>query len=489
MLLCFAAKMSAEGQLTNLKLSVKVNGGEAFVQSFPASGISPLDLTDEQVSSIVIDAAEVSATGTVSDVEVVGAVYKQSSSPEEWREIPLVNQGDGTWKLSGIGGEIVDPGRVGQTLVFEFYAKAKSGSNTVYYNNGGENYKVIYIPSGVSDGITSFELFVKVNGSHEDLKVEFPASGYPVMDMSDQPVSSIIINVVKVGTNKEMRGVKVKGTVYKLGSSPEEWRDIPLIDQGDGKWRLDGIDADLIDPSMNTDPRVFEFYVKAEGASDGHAYYYNNGGENYKVIYVKDGGASSAISFPSTGAAMLTLNVNDKSRTQYTYNGNGSRNPSVQPGELGSLVIESFSFEMIRGNSDVNVTSGSLQYRVYPSEKADGVWNGIDGNLTNWKDDNENLRTTARKDNVNLNVAQGLPVGHYTLEIKYQCIANGDFYFLPDQAGSNLYNFSISTTGVVELQAAGGKNKKVQRFNLSGQPVGENYRGIVIEDGKKVDRR
>ena len=88
-----------------------------------------------------------------------------------------------------------------------------------------------------------------------------------------------------------------------------------------------------------------------------------------------------------------------------------------------------------------------------------------------------------------MNVAQGLSVGEYTLEIKYQCVANGEYYNLPDQAGSNRYNFSISTTGVVELQAAGKKKGKVQRFNLAGQPVGDNYRGVVVEDGKLIDRR
>ena len=199
--------------------------------------------------------------------------------------------------------------------------------------------------------------------------------------------------------------------------------------------------------------------------------------------------ATIGVDQSSSTPATLTLNVNGKQRTQYNYNGNGQRNPTVQPGELGSLVIESFSFEMIRGNADVNVTSGSLQYRVYKSGKEDGNWNSIEGNLTDWKDAQENLRTTARKDNANVNVAQGLSVGEYTLEIKYQCVANGEYYYLPDQAGSNRYNFSISTTGVVELQAAGKKKGKVQRFNLAGQPVGENYRGVVIEDGKLIDRR
>ena len=108
LLLCFAANVSAQGQLTGLKMTVKVDGGEPFVEAFQASGVKPLDLTSQQFSSIIIDGAEVSATGTVSEAKVMGTVYKQGSSPEEWREIPLINQGDGTWKISGLNAELID---------------------------------------------------------------------------------------------------------------------------------------------------------------------------------------------------------------------------------------------------------------------------------------------------------------------------------------------------------------------------------------------
>ena len=39
-------------------------------------------------------------------------------------------------------------------------------------------------------------------------------------------------------------------------------------------------------------------------------------------------------------------------------------------------------------------------------------------------------------------------------------------------------------TGIVDLDAA--QPKTVQRYNLMGQPVGNDYKGIVIEDGQKI---
>lgn len=41
-----------------------------------------------------------------------------------------------------------------------------------------------------------------------------------------------------------------------------------------------------------------------------------------------------------------------------------------------------------------------------------------------------------------------------------------------------------TVTGIVDLDAA--QPKSGQRYNLMGQPVGKDYKGIVIEDGKKI---
>lgn len=40
-------------------------------------------------------------------------------------------------------------------------------------------------------------------------------------------------------------------------------------------------------------------------------------------------------------------------------------------------------------------------------------------------------------------------------------------------------------THIVDISAT-TKSKSSQRYNLMGQPVSRNYKGIVIEDGKKI---
>ena len=49
---------SSTGVITNMKLTIKHNGGNAFTQEFPASGFDTVDLTNEMTSSLIINKVE-----------------------------------------------------------------------------------------------------------------------------------------------------------------------------------------------------------------------------------------------------------------------------------------------------------------------------------------------------------------------------------------------------------------------------------------------
>jgi hypothetical protein len=63
---------------------------------------------------------------------------------------------------------------------------------------------------------------------------------------------------------------------------------------------------------------------------------------------------------------------------------------------------------------------------------------------------------------------------------------NGTYTFaMPAAPVTVNATFKESTvTGVVDINAA--DRKSGQRYNLMGQPVGNDYKGIVIEDGRKI---
>lgn len=479
-------------EITSAEMGITINGVQNINPTFPASEWSTVDISNEPSSSILITSVTVQVSGSAKNVKAVGSVYKKGHTPEKWRDIPLINQGNGVWSLSNINADLIDDSMGPDPRVFEFYFEAVGTDDiTYYYNNGGQDYKLIFAKSGgvVDTGITSFEMSAKVNGG-EDSWQSFKASGESDIDVTGETITSLIINNVKVKTNITMESVKLVATMYKQGKSPspDEWVEVPLNYDKDNKWRIDGLNRDLIEPGMSSDTRVFEFYVKAKD-SDDNDYFYNNGGLDYKVIFKPNGESGKDISFPTNGAATLTLVVDGKNETEYIFSGSGDRNILEQPGQLGSLTIKQFSLEIIRKDENVKVSSGSLQYKVYEEGSSEyAQWNGLEGVLYPWSE--QPLRVTARLENIGLNVASGLKTDrNYVLEIKYQVVSGSEYFFLPSKADYNLFRFSISTTGVVELQAAGKKKGKVQRFNLAGQPVGENYRGVVVEDGKLIDRR
>ena len=61
--------------------------------------------------------------------------------------------------------------------------------------------------------------------------------------------------------------------------------------------------------------------------------------------------------------AELDLRVNDELQV-YAFYGNGSRDPSEQPGLLSSLTIEQFDI-IFRVKEGLSTKDVSLQYKVY----------------------------------------------------------------------------------------------------------------------------
>ena len=86
-------------------------------------------------------------------------------------------------------------------------------------------------------------------------------------------------------------------------------------------------------------------------------------------------------------------------------------------------------------------------------------------------------------------VSAGLEYGkNYVLEVIYQVVtADGDYIFLgKDREGSRFRFYYDNETGIKLLpQSESG----VGAYNLAGQRVGKDYKGIVISKGKKELRK
>lgn len=517
MMAFFAIAWSAQAnEITGLTLTIRHNGGEAFTQSFPAEGWPELDLTDELTTSIIIQKIEVQTSGFVPQVEFRATMYKTANglTPEDgWRTFPLSQNGENSWLLDfGDGVDLIDSEMSpNKPRTFQFYIWGQDGSgNELYFNNGGLDYKVLFVKGegGVpqpSGGIKSLRLTINHDG--EVFTQSFPASGWQNVVIEGQTTSLKIMRA-EVETDVPMSYVGFCATMYDAEDgwqhNDDEWMWIDLVNQGDGLWVLDmGDGKELVESEWLTKnkTKTFEFFVGA-GDFDGNTYQYNNGineqgyDNNYKVTFSTGeggGGSDWTVKFYKESTASLSLLVNGEVQS-YVFDGDGTRLPDMQPGDAYSLIIDGFHVMFIY-NDNVKVNDVSIQYKVY-EEGQEGGWNRIDAmsynaeNVYNPEKDRVEHRMTCYAYGLGREVTAGLEYGkNYVLEVMYQVVTtDGDYSFLGrDWEGCRFRFYYDNETGISQM--VNGQSSNGKWYNLAGQLVGKDYKGIVISKGKKELRK
>lgn len=232
---------SSTDVITNMKLTIKHNGGNAFTQEFPASGFDTVDLTNEITSSLIINKVEAAAPDDMSEVSLLADVYNSGSSAEKWITMPLTKQGNGTWLLTvpDSQGELIKNENDTNTKIFEFYLKATdSQGNSVYYNNGGQNYKVTYkIAGGESSdwkikvySENTAELGLKIDG--EDWSTSYTGNaireryyGWNPGEVSSLAIDNFSLSFIR-NDDVSIDNVKLKYRVYEDDATGGDWTSI-----------------------------------------------------------------------------------------------------------------------------------------------------------------------------------------------------------------------------------------------------------------------
>ena len=516
MMAFFAIAWSAQAnEITGLTLTIRHNGGEAFTQSFPAEGWPELDLTDELTTSIIIQKIEVQTSGFVPQVEFRATMYKTANglTPEDgWRTFPLSQNGENSWLLDfGDGVDLIDSEMSpNKPRTFQFYIWGQDGSgNELYFNNGGLDYKVLFVKGegggSSTEGIKSFKLTINCDG--EVFTQSFPSEGWPGHTIEGQ-TSSIKILRVEVETGESMTSVGFCWTLYDAADGWQHddsaWGWMNLEDKGGGHWEYDwGEGMEFVESEWLTDTKTktIEFFVKAWD-KNGNEYKHTNGineqgyDNNYKVTFSTGeggGGSDWTVKFYKESTASLSLLVNGEVQS-YVFDGDGTRLPDMLPGDAYSLIIDGFHVMFIY-NDNVKVNDVSIQYKVY-EEGQEGGWNRIDAMSYNDEDvynpekDRVEHRMTCYAYGLGREVSAGLEYGkNYVLEVIYQVVTtDGDYSFLGrDKEGSRFRFYYDNETGISQM--VNGQSLNGKWYNLAGQRVGMDYKGIVISKGKKVLRQ
>lgn len=93
---------------------------------------------------------------------------------------------------------------------------------------------------------------------------------------------------------------------------------------------------------------------------------------------------------------------------------------------------------------------------------------------------NENVTAGLDGDNQYFTISAPFEGTAYVIG-SYRSYANGRFEYI---LTISIPGYIDSHTGIEQVNPA--TTKSGQRYNLMGQPVGKDYKGIVIEDGKKI---
>lgn len=335
-----------------------------------------------------------------------------------------------------------------------------------------------------------------LSGTHENIPVV--ANGEELFDdLSDEATNDFVINsitITPVGSFQSVQGqfrlTSEDGSTQILPRS-SSFETVPFTyDSTDDVWKAENLKLEVaggqeLDANTNY---ILEFYF--EGSTDGttYDYTYKNGENNFKVKFQN---GTPAVQFKAENTATMTLNV-DGTATTINFNKDGSvyNNGNADLGEVSVLSITGFTTTVI---SSVAVSSNLACWITTAdgsasTQKQEGMYTD---NVTTSGDEQSFTATVTNTDIISITDAGiGLTDGKtYILRGYFQVKDNDEnYYFAPNkdkhESFAIQFTYKETPTGINGISTdEADENEAI--YNIAGQKVGKNYKGLVIKNGKK----
>lgn len=479
-------------QITSVKLTVSHNGGSSRVIYLASDDYPTIDLSQVSTSSLILQKVEIETSGTISNVKIMGTLYNAQSNPDFWLNIPITSQGNEKWSYtSGAEGELVEQNADSKPKIFEFYIAAKDGNNNdVLYNNGGQNYK-IYFTQGeyAEEKAVKFykdetaEIDFLYNSKDEIggslLKCKFTGDSELTDDSDEMPVqlSSLIIKNFNVyfvtNLDVEIDNVVMFYSVYESGQSPNysimfgnllasnlEYNQETQTSSYHISYGVDDASIDLTQSLIPGNDYVLQFLFQVT-TKDNKTFILGN--KTNKLLFNFE-----YVEAPSMLGMTMSFTEGEQLISDYDV-------------KNGSLVTEDNCTQLILNDFKIttsgNVEKVRLLYRISLSGEDEGevTFPSVIDILTN----TDNVWSKTCDINLLENLESNQSYRFYCYAVFY---ANGywydDDYYLQVDIKTGDPNSGI---GNIKLTSVDGPY-----YNLSGFPVGKDYKGIVISKKRKT---
>lgn len=211
--------------------------------------------------------------------------------------------------------------------------------------------------------------------SSEPALTPMPSSGFDLMDITTDDGEAVAASLLRMHgytatTSTDVTSVVMKWRVYTASSTPSAvaWKTLAATAAGSGAWTCSS-SVDLLDGLTPGTPYIFEFYAEAK-ATDGTVAKYDNGGQNYKVKYVRSTtlGSKLDVNFVDGETAGLALQVDGTVRNS-TFRRDDFLRAPIDLGVISSLNLASGWVMFDRKNEDVTVSRVAMAYRRFTADE------------------------------------------------------------------------------------------------------------------------
>lgn len=334
-----------------------------------------------------------------------------------------------------------------------------------------------------------------LSGANENIPVV--ANGEALFaDLSDEATNDFVINSITITPVGSFQGVQGQ---FRLTSEDGNTQIEPksggfytvpfTYDSTDDVWKAENLDIKLAGGDLDLDANtnyILEFYF--EGSTDGNTYNYTykNGANNFKVKFQN---GTPPVQFKAENTATMTLNVDGTAKT-INFNKDGSvYNGNDDLGEVSVLGITGFTTTVISSVA----ASSNLQCWITTADGSESTQeHGMyTANVTTSGDEQSLTATVTNTDIISItNAGIGLTDGAtYILHGYFQVKDNDEnYYFAPNkdkhESFAIQFTYKETPTGINGISTdEADENEAI--YNIAGQKVGKNYKGLVIKNGKK----